>query len=455
MVHWICPLYKRKAKSNPANYRGVHLTAQISKVVERVFADQITPFLEASGAYGPNQYAYARNRGYRDALAHIICVWIREITSKRRVALYCSDVAAAFDRVDVARLVSKLRSKGIHPQVVSVIDSWLQQRVAHVVVEGSLSVELLLRNMIFQGTVFGPILWNCFYEDARASIEKAGFCECVFADDLNSYRTFPAYVGDRHVLRQLVRCQAELHDWGKANGVSFDAAKEHHHIIDATCPHGDHFDILGVEFDPRLNMYNAILKIAAETGRRLAILLRTHRFYNAQSLVKLYKAHVLPYAERSTPAIFHASAATLKLIDDLQRKFLSELQISPEEAILNFNLAPLAARRHISTPGLLHRVRLGLAPKSLADLFPMARTTMLNYISTDRIRHGYQFENIAAPGSPAILRRSIFAMTGVYNNLPIKVVEATSVKVFQKRCQFMLKEAAANADRQWEDFFKP
>ena len=32
--HWIYPLYKKKIKSDPNNYRGIHLTAQLSKVIE-------------------------------------------------------------------------------------------------------------------------------------------------------------------------------------------------------------------------------------------------------------------------------------------------------------------------------------------------------------------------------------------------------------------------------------
>ena len=35
-LHWILPLYKKKTVSNPNNYRGIHLTPVISKVVERV-----------------------------------------------------------------------------------------------------------------------------------------------------------------------------------------------------------------------------------------------------------------------------------------------------------------------------------------------------------------------------------------------------------------------------------
>ena len=33
--HWIVPLYKRGSRANPSNYRGVHLTSQMSKCAER------------------------------------------------------------------------------------------------------------------------------------------------------------------------------------------------------------------------------------------------------------------------------------------------------------------------------------------------------------------------------------------------------------------------------------
>ena len=35
-VHWIVPLYKKKSVFAAGNYRGIHLTSQPSKVVERL-----------------------------------------------------------------------------------------------------------------------------------------------------------------------------------------------------------------------------------------------------------------------------------------------------------------------------------------------------------------------------------------------------------------------------------
>ena len=70
---FIFPLYKKKSKSDPHNYRGIHLTSQVSKVAERVLGNLFQRFLLASGAYGPQQFAYSANRGARDALAFNVC----------------------------------------------------------------------------------------------------------------------------------------------------------------------------------------------------------------------------------------------------------------------------------------------------------------------------------------------------------------------------------------------
>ena len=160
--HWIVPLFKKKCVFNPANYRGVHLTAQLSKVVERLLQALYAPFLANVGAYGPNQFAYLKERGARDVLAMLVLRWVRALALGHEIAIYCSDGSGAFDRVSMDRLIAKLRRRGLHPQVIQVLTSWLQQRFAQVVVSGDKSIEMLLHDMVFQGTVLGPLLWNLF-----------------------------------------------------------------------------------------------------------------------------------------------------------------------------------------------------------------------------------------------------------------------------------------------------
>jgi len=131
-----------------------------------------------------------------------------------------------------------------------VLLSWLQTRIAFVVLEGATSDPWDLADMIFQGTVLGPILWNIFYRDADRAIRKIGWTEEVFADDLNSSKTFPNNNENSIIFVDAKRCQAELHKWGRANKVTFDPGKESFHVISRRHGEGKDFKLLGVLFDP-------------------------------------------------------------------------------------------------------------------------------------------------------------------------------------------------------------
>ena len=106
------------------------------------------------------------------------------------MGLYCSDVSGAFDRVETQRLLQKLWRKGVRGKLYSVVESWLQTRKAFVAVEGAFSQATDLRNMVYQGTVWGPPLWNTFFEDARTAVNASGFEDAFFADDLNCFRSY-------------------------------------------------------------------------------------------------------------------------------------------------------------------------------------------------------------------------------------------------------------------------
>ena len=64
-------------------------------------------------------------------------------------------------------------------------------RIGNAVVTGSAFLDRLLRNMVIQGSVWSPIQWNEFYEDARHIINKFAFKNVLFTDDLNRLWIIP------------------------------------------------------------------------------------------------------------------------------------------------------------------------------------------------------------------------------------------------------------------------
>jgi hypothetical protein len=335
VLHWIVPLHKRRTVFLAANYRGVHLTSQLSKVMERLLRHLFKPYVLRNGIFGCNQFAYTPERGARDALANLVITWIMALAKRRKVAIYCSDVSGAFDRVRLERLAAKLKAKKIHPKIIDVLVSWLRNRRARVVVGGETSEEIILENMVFQGTVFGPDLWNIFYEDAREAIKEMHYEENVFADDLNAYRIFPETRPNEKILESLKACQRELHSWGEANQVQFDAGKEGLQILSLNGDaYGEDFKILGVIFDVELSMRGAVDDLATAASWKLKMLLRTRRFYSDAELIVLYKAHLLSFVEYRTPAIYHATREVLRKIDRIQTKFVEDAGVSEQDALM-------------------------------------------------------------------------------------------------------------------------
>ena len=75
------------------------------------------------------------------------------------------------------------------------------------------------------------------------------FEEVVNADGLNAYRVFAPDIHNDIILLALKSCQQELHTWGAANQVAFDAGKESQHVLSLSDPEDDSFKLLGVLFD--------------------------------------------------------------------------------------------------------------------------------------------------------------------------------------------------------------
>ena len=68
-----------------------------------------------------------------------------------------------------------------------------------------------MENQVFQGTVWGPSLWNTYFEDAQDAIAIHDFIGMMFADDLNSFKELSAAVENTIILDKIGDTQASLH----------------------------------------------------------------------------------------------------------------------------------------------------------------------------------------------------------------------------------------------------
>ena len=191
-------------------------------------------------------------------------------------------------------------------------------------------------------------------------------------------------------------------------------------------------------------------EICAKAHARVAALLRGRCFFSHPSLIRMYKMQVLSFVEASTPALYHAPAFFLARLDAVQEYFLSELGLDPRPALLDFNLAPLAARRDIAMLGLIHRTVLAKGPPQLQHFFHASTAPSFpRCLRGAGLRHGRQLQDPIDGTQSRASSRSALSLIYSYNLLPQSVVDAPSVAGFQRKLSKALRKACETNVQEW------
>jgi len=107
------------------------------------------------------------------------------------VGIYLSDVFGAFDHVILDQVLGRLRFLGLSESYINFFHSFLKPRRAVVVCDGAFSRSFQIKDMLFQGTVLGPPLWNTFFGPVQDVTSVDSFEPAVFGDDLNVFKGYP------------------------------------------------------------------------------------------------------------------------------------------------------------------------------------------------------------------------------------------------------------------------
>ena len=98
-------------------------------------------------------------------------------------AMLLLDLSAALDMVDHRVLVNILKNKyGINDAALSWFKNYLQDQRFCVVIEDMISQEKIINYLVHQGSLLGPVLFNCFCSPLHKEIPKTL--------QLNSYGIF-------------------------------------------------------------------------------------------------------------------------------------------------------------------------------------------------------------------------------------------------------------------------
>ena len=82
-------------------------------------------------------------------------------------------------------------------------------------------------------------------------------------------------------------------------------------------------------------------------------------YHSIADLNMQFKTHIWGLIEVHNGGYFHAIPSLLDKIEHAQNRFLRELEVSPEQAFLDFNFAPPRIRRNTAVLDLLNKRIIG------------------------------------------------------------------------------------------------
>ena len=143
--------------------------------------------------------------------------------------------------------------------------------------------------------------------------------------------------------------------------------------------------------------------------------------------------------------------SSIEVVDRIQRGFLDEIEVNEFTAFMSFNLAPLSLRRDIAMLGMIRRTVLGEGPAHFQRFFYAAPSTARR--SASHQRHNRQLYEYRHGDYLDMVRRAALGAASVYNLLPQEIVDAESVKLFQRSLQDLARYVAASKRPEWQQLF--
>ena len=176
---------------NLRSYRPVSNLSLVSKIVETAINEQLQSYFSANGLLSPYQSAYRKGHSVESALTHVYSSLLKELDRGRSVFLILLDLSAAFDTISHTRLIEVLHNRfGICSKALDLIKSYLTNRVSHVKINNSLSNPTTPTVGVPQGSVLGPVLFNCIMAQLPSILKSIGIDSHIYADDTQFWVSF-------------------------------------------------------------------------------------------------------------------------------------------------------------------------------------------------------------------------------------------------------------------------
>ena len=224
---YVTPLLKKADldSADAKSYRPISNLSVLSKLLERLVAQQLIDYLRGAGLLPDLQSAYRAFHSTETAVLKVMSDILWAIDNGNLSLLALLDLSSAFDTVDHEILLRRLEvSYGLQGTALSWFTSYLNGRMWFIRCRASRSNPALLGCGVPQGSVLGPILFVLYTADLVRLIENFGLHPHLYADDTQVYG-FVVPTQAVHLQQQMSSCIDSVAEWLRSNRLQLNAAK--------------------------------------------------------------------------------------------------------------------------------------------------------------------------------------------------------------------------------------
>ena len=304
-------------------FRPITLTHTLSKIFEKAILQKLLTSTNIEDFYGPNQFGFRKLSNTTSAIIriHDAATKLIDLPDSSGISIIAFDLSKAFDQIQHNLLIDKLYSKNLPFTFIKWYQDYLSQRTFTVNVMNHFSDTFDVVSGVPQGSVLSPFIFCTFV----SNISVPGAITVLYADDITVVKK---HCGHKNVIEDLNYVIETIDCLVSSLGLVLNKAKtqilhvpksqtKKQIIYDGL---SDVIQILGVQFNTKLNWDTHAQHISKKAYSRLYALRKLKPNLTKQELITIYNCYILSILEYANPALIGMSSLSQKLLNTVQRR---------------------------------------------------------------------------------------------------------------------------------------
>lgn len=326
---YIIPLFKKGARHDISNYRGIAKLSAIPKLFEAILSSDLT--FKVKSIISNEQHGFCSGKSTLTNLLTLTNTISNGFASKLQTDVGYFDFSKAFDQLNHRILIVKLQQLGFSEKYVQWIYQYLTSRTQSVLFNGYFSRSINVLSGVPQGSHIGPLMFVLYINDLPSVMSSSRIL--LFADDAKIFKTISS-------LKDCIELQNDFNNlstWCNNNDLSINIKKcnilsfcrkrssiEFEYVLNnSVIERVNDFCDLGVNFDSKMMFNKHIEIIKGKASSRLGMIKRwSKEFHDPYVTKSLYVCLVRSILEYNSSVWCPSYQCHINSLESVQRQFL-------------------------------------------------------------------------------------------------------------------------------------